>query len=958
MLRFGWWVGSVLVLATALHARSKQDAFELRPGRRITGVPSPDARPYSLKLKAGEAALITVFERQADLAISVVQVGEAGDPVVTDGAEIDREAVTIVAPSEGDYRIKIRCVSSCTARSGFELSLDSIHPASEKDRDRQRAARAATEAKKLFSQRSYDAAAVEAAKSAAIWRSLAEVDYEATAIEWLGQAHYYRGASFQEAEADFRRALSLLRGRSPVNEASLLNDIAMCRQKLGFPADALKNYAEADRLLEPLPEAAENHASVLSNIGVLYCEMGDCDRAIAFHRRAIRILERSNRSSLAVVYNSLATAYSALGDDEAALEIIERSRPIFKDAPNAADEASVLRNVGLLKIRLGRPDAARVDLDRALSLAGDRAAVRADILSAICRAQVASKRQAADFPACDQALDAYRGTSDPRNEAYARQNRARAMEAMGKHSEAESDYRESVRIQRGIGDTAGLSAALAALAKLDLQRGRNLEALQSAREATDLSESLRARVATESLRTSLFASKQEAYDAYIEALVRTGAGAGAAFEVAERRRARTLLDLLGEARLKIRSGISPDLADAEDRAMGRLRYLAQTGRQTDQLDEALREYQEIEARIRNADPRYAQLLNPAPPKLADIQSQLERGEALVEYSLGEARSYVWVVTRTDIGMRDIAPRRQLEEEVRRLRAVLNHQGNPAAAVAALRRDIIAPIASLVSGMTLAIAPDGALEYVPFALLTPANEIAVLPSATSVAMHRLNLMNRTPASRPAVVFADPVFDVRAPGPRLRSLPYTLREAERISQLAPASRAFKGGAATREAFLNRSNAQYRIVHVATHALVDTRRPELSYIALSQTRPDGRLQDGAVRLYEIFNLNLPAELVVLSACSTADGKEMRGEGLVGLTQGFLFAGARAVLVTLWPVDDEGSSVFMKEFYSRLLGPEKPRPVAALRAAQRAMRTDPVLKRFSDPYYWAAFELQGDWR
>ncbi|MCI0563012.1 MAG: CHAT domain-containing protein, partial [Nitrososphaera sp.] len=152
-----------------------------------------------------------------------------------------------------------------------------------------------------------------------------------------------------------------------------------------------------------------------------------------------------------------------------------------------------------------------------------------------------------------------------------------------------------------------------------------------------------------------------------------------------------------------------------------------------------------------------------------------------------------------------------------------------------------------------------------------------------------------------------------------------------------------------------SKYRIVHFATHGLLNSEHPELSGIVLSLVDEAGRSQDGFLQLHEIYNLNLPADLVVLSACQTALGKDVRGEGLVGLTRGFMYAGAARVVASLWKVDDKATAELMKRFYKWMLGEERLQPAAALRAAQIEMWKT---KRWQSPYYWAAFVIQGEWK
>jgi CHAT domain-containing protein len=228
-----------------------------------------------------------------------------------------------------------------------------------------------------------------------------------------------------------------------------------------------------------------------------------------------------------------------------------------------------------------------------------------------------------------------------------------------------------------------------------------------------------------------------------------------------------------------------------------------------------------------------------------------------------------------------------------------------------------------------------------------------------------------------VLADPVFDAEDPrvraarravpplpgptrAPAAGPLPRLLgsrREASAILALAPAG----GGWAALDFEASRASAtggalaDFRIVHFATHGVLDHLRPELSGVVLSLVDERGRAQDGFLRLHDVYNLRLGADLVVLSACQTALGQEVRGEGLVGLTRGFMYAGAPRVVTTLWRVDDRATAELMRVFYAEMLGPRARPPASALRAAQAALASQP---RWAHPYYWAGFVVQGDWR
>jgi CHAT domain-containing protein len=192
-------------------------------------------------------------------------------------------------------------------------------------------------------------------------------------------------------------------------------------------------------------------------------------------------------------------------------------------------------------------------------------------------------------------------------------------------------------------------------------------------------------------------------------------------------------------------------------------------------------------------------------------------------------------------------------------------------------------------------------------------------------------------------------------KMRRLTFSRQEAKAIARAAPANQSltaldFK---ASRQTAMSSELSKYQIIHFATHGVMDLERPELSGILLSMVDENGQSADGYLRLHEIYNLNLPAELVVLSACQSGVGKQIKGEGLIALTRGFMYAGAKSVVASLWKVDDAATSALMAEFYRQMFANQL-KPAAALRAAQMEIGKE---KRWQSPYYWAGFFIQGEW-
>jgi CHAT domain-containing protein len=328
-----------------------------------------------------------------------------------------------------------------------------------------------------------------------------------------------------------------------------------------------------------------------------------------------------------------------------------------------------------------------------------------------------------------------------------------------------------------------------------------------------------------------------------------------------------------------------------------------------------------------------------------------------------------------------------------------------AAAARLSGMILGPVSSLLPRKRLVIVSDGALQYIPFGVLPHPRrkdvddrpliveaEVVSAPSASALAQLRREIAGRRPAPKAVAVIADPVFEVDDPrvsrgrevanvrsgdNPRtaptvlerswvdvtsgenrkITRLPFSRQEANAIIAAAPPGSRFEALSfrASRATAMSPDLAQYRFIHFATHGIVDSQTPALSGIVLSLVDQQGKPQDGFLRLWDIYNLRLPADLVVLSACQTALGKEVRGEGLIGLTRGFFYAGAARVIASMWSVDDGATAELMTHFYQGILN-KGLTPAAAMRSAQIEMWRQ---KRWrGDPYYWGAFQLQGEWK
>ena len=420
------------------------------------------------------------------------------------------------------------------------------------------------------------------------------------------------------------------------------------------------------------------------------------------------------------------------------------------------------------------------------------------------------------------------------------------------------------------------------------------------------------------------------------------------------------------------------------------------------------DYKEITEQIRSRYPAYDDITKPASWDLRQIQEKLlsEDDAVLLEYSLGTENSYAWTVTRNGFTSYKLPSRTVINDASKKLYTLLSAPPEPERdndlnqASSELSKLVLAPIAASLNKRRVIVVPDGALHYVPFQLLSASAksdeplvstfEVVNVPSASILGQLRQEKQQRRPATKVLAAFGDPVFasnyaqhkdssaseilatdtetskwqhawrDIEVEGDKfdpysIQPLLYTKRELKNLTEIAgPSSRVVSGFEASRKTLDSLDLSQYSILHFATHGLLDPKRPEHSGIFLSMIDQKGHPQDGFITMQDVYRLHAPVDLVVLSACRTGLGKDVRGEGLIGLTRGFMYAGASSVVASLWRVDDEATSELMKQFYTNMLQ-KGMRPPEALRSAQNTLRQNP---EWQSPHFWAGFVLQGEFK
>jgi CHAT domain-containing protein len=838
---------------------------------------------------------------------------------------------------------------------------------------------------------------------------------EANALKQLGNV-YSLTSELTRAKGFLEQSLAIHRASpSPVLAGSTFHTLGNVSYQMGDLQEARDNWEAGLSLARRSGDTALETTETFS-LGLLYQSRNEPQKALEYLERA-RAMQKTATASPAEqgqTLGAIAVAFLRLGDGQKALDRLNEALALVQGAANKRAVAEVHTRLAQAYESVGATSQALNQLLSVLALIrelGDRSA-EANVLNEVSRAYYAAGDTSLEWSFAEQALEAATAVGN-------RSEQARALGTFGLAAFRTGDYPAALEyggrmlaIARSNGLDAIEQSALFLLAQAEGASGNLTRARELALETVERMESVRGSLADSDLRLAYAAEARDHYEFLIDVLMRLHEQspdrqfAGEALAMSERARARSLLETLGESAADIRQGVEPALVERERdllamlrrKTNGRLRLLAgkHTQEQLDQLQKEIEGYdsqiQEIEAQIRSTSPRYAALTRPQPLTSEEIQAAaVDADTLLLEYFLGAKRSFVWVVSPSRITAYALPPRQRIEAAAKNAFQEVE-RGTRAPALSVLSGMLLKPIEAQLGTRRLLIVADGALQYVPFAALpeplNPAapllarHELVTAPSASTLAALRRESAGRTPAPKLLAVLADPVFDRNdarvnrstgngevAPvsGNLERSakesgvlsfdrLFFSRREADAVAALAGAGGVRKAldFEARLETVTSPSLADYRIVHLATHGLVNSQHAELSGLVFSLVDRQGLPQNGFLQAKDIYNLRLGADLVVLSACQTALGKEIKGEGLVGLTRGFMYAGVPSVVATLWRVSDRATAELMQTFYRGMLS-DGLRPAAALRAAQDALRRE---GRWSAPYYWAGFVLQGEWR
>lgn len=860
----------------------------------------------------------------------------------------------------------------------------------------------------------------------------------------LAEVTYAKG-DFAKSREQFKNALEQLHN-DPSGEARVHLFNGYIEGGIGNQQKAFEEFSQAQKLYQQVQDKV-GEGLAFTALGLWYSYHEEYNLAFDLHETAIGIFRAvGDRHSQAIGLIAQGQRYEKQKEYSLAFDQYQEALHLFEKIDSVDGITAALFNLASVQSLRNKPDEALALYERCVQLSRTARKVRseANALTDIAEFYASQGRYELALKQYQRVMKFYESIGDQRNEAIALNGYGKVLLKAGQSEAALEAFSRALPLTEKVGDKETEISTRYNLARANLALGSHATALSSIEQALEIMEDLRAKVASPDFRVSYFAEGHKYYELYIDILMQLdrlhpGQGfVGKAFLMSEKSRARLLFDLVSESRTASGQVPAAGLIERERVLRGLIRKQAQyrldlslNGSNPEeiaavdsQLDQLRAKYQEVQAQLRQQYPQMFSAEQLDSFSLKQIQNELRDGQTiLLEFALGEERSYLWMVTSDSLECYELPTRRIIEDTARELyqlttarsgEQVENYQAKVAKADDAygerateLSQMLLGPVANHLGNKRLLVVTEGALQHISLeALPVPVknypdrsesvsgkflieqNEIVVLPSMSTLIAIRSARRRAYSPNKLVAIIADPVFssnddrvtnaavargivfaaserkkDQTLPGTvanqtrngALPRLNYASEEADAISSVAPwgTTLVAKGFDATRETAMNPDIGQYQIVHFATHGLVDSERPELSGIVLSSVDRDGKLKNGLMPLYDIYSLDLSAEVTVLSACQTASGKDIRGEGLVGLAHGFMSAGSRSVVASLWPVDDRATEFLMADFYDSMFQ-KGMSPSAALRSAKLKMMKD---QRWHEPYYWAGFVLQGEY-
>jgi CHAT domain-containing protein len=831
---------------------------------------------------------------------------------------------------------------------------------------------------------------------------------DGVALSNLGEVDQARG-NWSKATQEFEEAVKILQIDRKAQAKAYLS-LGNISGTLGV-LDKATNYVDKALTLNQQIGNKVGEGLSLGASGLVHTAKLDAKSALDSYRKASEIFSViGDRRSEAIAQNSLGQSYQTINELPTALTFYEKSLQLFELI--GAHDGAVSSTFKIAQIySSNRNDEQALkyyNICLQMSRTARKSHYKANVLKGIADIYLREDRYALALAQIEKVLRFYQSIGDYRGQTAALNSHGDLFLRRSQNEAALNAYSRALPLSEKVQDKGLQISTLVNLARANLRLDRPESAYSLIQRALKMIDDLRADVGSPEAQASFISGQQAPYELCFDILRQLdqkypGKGYLAeALFISEKNRARSLRDLINQVHANVRQDVSTELLDREVELRGLIRIQAQYQIElsldkslsteyleaTNQLNQLRATYQETIAQLRdhNTDRMLPQI------SVAQIQEQLKDGSILLEYVFGEQHTYLFAVTSNTLNAYELPPRKDIDAAALDVYSTTTRRqqvGNDYQAIEAADKDlqakatglsemILGPAAHLIGAKRLIIVAEGSLQFVPFeALPNPAsstrspliesNEVVILSSMSTLLAIRAR-SHQSSGQKVLAVIADPVFsrdDARVENTLVNKnssannaparLAHAAEEADAISKDAPwgTTSIFKGFDATREVVMSPAISKHEIVHFATHAFVDSEQPEVSSIALTNIDRNGVEHIGLLSLQDIYRLNLSSELTVLSACQTALGKSVKGEGLVGLTHAFISAGSNSVVASLWKVDDRATELLMAEFYDGMLHKDMT-PSSALRSAKLKLMKD---NNFKEPYYWAGFVLQGEY-
>lgn len=867
-------------------------------------------------------------------------------------------------------------------------------------------------------------------KSVETYREINDKYGEAVALSNLGAAYTATGQynkAFESLELSLKNRREL-KDRS--GEVVTLTSIANLYRGIGETRKGISYAKTALEIAEQINDS-QRKSLALNHLAAGLVDVGEYQKGFDYYQQGLSIArERADKRVEGAMLNNLAGIYSLLGENDKVVEYYQKALVLFQEVGLSPAEATTLFSIGNRYQITNNLEKSLEYLQKSLEVSRQIKDKKGQARTLVNMGLVNSLATKFDegIRLGSEGLLIAEESKDKKTISKTAGTLGYIYYLAKNDLKATENFEKAIKTQRETEEIHEIVVNLYRYARLDFNFGRKESALSKMKEVIEFTENLRNSLASQGLRSDFLAQKKQFYDFYIELLFELNKEKPkqgfdeAALRISESARARSLLDSLGNLQKDIKGNAPPELLEEISALRQTINFkdsqklkAVQKG-ETSKANEfdkeitvLLNHYDELQTKLRQTNPQFASINNPQPLSLSEIQKQvLDDETVLLEYSIGEKRSFLFFVTNRTLEIFELPKSETIEKQVRQTLENLKTRGQQIDNETVPQRNerlknadlefqknieetskiLLSSVADKIQNKRLLIVGSGVLQYLPFSTLKnkiryliETNEIVNLPSASTLPLLRKTKKILTSQRKEIAILADPIFsnsdsrfktlalqktdESNKPKTEDKIIPAVLRsdfsrlrfsrvEAENISSLAADDKKHIAldFAANLESVNSEAVRNSKIVHFATHGIVNSRLPELSSIVLSLFDENGKSREGLLRLNDVYNLQLSADLVVMSACETALGKEINGEGIVGLTRGFMFAGAKSVMASLWKVDDRATADLMGEFYRKMLK-EGLSPAAALRASQIAMIRQ---KSTANPYYWAAFTIQGD--